>query len=120
VSVQYSRDLVYLIGDAVGVYSSGPIWGRLVDTRGPRILLASAFLFLLTGYSGMRYIFDSGVPTSATTISTFTFCLLVACNYMTGAGGNGGLASSVNATAKTFPDKAVRGDFDITIIQYTV
>jgi hypothetical protein len=26
---------------------------------------------------------------------------------MTGSGGNGGLTSSVNSTAKTFPDKAV-------------
>jgi MFS family permease len=99
---------VYLIGGKVGVYSAGPIWGRLVDMRGPRILLVSAFLLLLTGYSGMRHIFDSGAPTSATTISTFTFCLLVACSYMTGAGGSAGLTSSVNATAKTFPDKAVR------------
>ncbi|KAF9460956.1 major facilitator superfamily domain-containing protein [Collybia nuda] len=106
--LQISHTRLNIVGLAgnIGVYSSGPFWGRIVDTRGPRILLISAFIFLLIGYSGMRHIYDAGVPTSATTISTFTFCLLVACNYLTGAGGNGGLASSVNATARTFPDKA--------------
>jgi hypothetical protein len=89
------------------VYSSGPYWGRIVDTRGPRILQICAFILLLSGYSGIQYIFDSGVPSGATTISTFTFCLLVLCGYMTGSGGNGGLTSSVNSTARTFPDKAV-------------
>lgn len=68
----------------------------------------AAFILLLSGYSGIRHIYDSGISSSATTISTFTFCLLVACGFMTGAGGNGGLTSSVNSTAKTFPDKTVR------------
>lgn len=92
----------------VGVYSSGPVWGRFVDTRGPRVPLACAFLLLLSGYSGIRHFFDGGIPDSATTLATFKYCLLVLCSYMTGAGGNGGLTSSVNSTAKTFPDRAVR------------
>lgn len=74
--------------------------------RGPRILLACAFVLLLSGYSGMRHLYDSG-DSMTTTLSTFKFSLLVACSYMTGAGGNGGLTSAVNATAKTFPDRAV-------------
>ncbi|KAF8075789.1 major facilitator superfamily domain-containing protein [Lyophyllum atratum] len=98
-------NIVGLAGN-VGVYSSGPIWGRIVDLRGPRILLASAFVLLLSGYSGIRYIFDSGIPTSSTTLSTLSFCVLVVCGFMTGAGGNAGLTSAVNSTAKSFPDKA--------------
>ncbi|GLB33202.1 putative MFS general substrate transporter [Lyophyllum shimeji] len=94
------------LGGNIGVYSSGPIWGRIVDLRGPRILLASSFALLLAGYSGIRYIYDSGIPASSTTISTFTFCVLVVCSFMTGSGGNAGLTSAVNSTAKTFPDKA--------------
>lgn len=98
-------NIVGLAGN-IGVYSSGPYWGRIVDSRGPRILHICAFILLLAGYSGIQYIFDSGIPSGAKTISTFTFCLLVICGYMTGSGGNGGLTSSVNTTAKTFPDRA--------------
>lgn len=91
----------------VGVYSSGPIWGRIIDLRGPRIPLTGAFLCLLGGYSGIRYLYNSGLPSGANTISTLTFCALIAFGFMTGAGGNGGLVSAVNSTAKTFPDQAV-------------
>ncbi|TFK35096.1 major facilitator superfamily domain-containing protein [Crucibulum laeve] len=98
-------NIVALAGN-IGVYSSGPIWGRIVDTRGPRILLVGAFLLLLSGYSGIRHMFNAGLPEGAKTLSAFSFWLLVTCSYMTGAGGNGGLTSSVNATAKTFPDHA--------------
>ncbi|KAG6917474.1 hypothetical protein DXG01_002451 [Tephrocybe rancida] len=79
---------------------------RIVDLRGPRILLASAFVLLLGGYSGMKTIFDSGVPTTSSSISTLTLCTLVLCSYMTGVGGNAGLTSAINTVAKTFPDKA--------------
>lgn len=89
------------------MYSSGPLWGKIVDTRGPRLLLVGAFLFLLAGYSGIRHMYDAGLPEGATTLSLFGFWTLVACSYLTGAGGNGGLTSSVNSTAKTFPDSAV-------------
>lgn len=91
----------------VGVYSSGPVWGRIVDSGGPRILLGCAFAFLLGGYSGIRYLYDTGLPSGVTSLSTAAFVLLVLFSYMTGAGGNGGLVSSVNTTAKTFPDRAV-------------
>ncbi|KAG6816234.1 hypothetical protein H0H87_007561 [Tephrocybe sp. NHM501043] len=57
-------------------------------------------------YSGIKYIFDSGLLDASATISTLMFCVLVVCGYMTGAGGNAGLTGAVNSTAKTFPDKA--------------
>ncbi|CAA7269647.1 unnamed protein product [Cyclocybe aegerita] len=98
-------NVVGLAGN-VGVYSSGPIWGRIVDTRGPRILLAFAFVFLLGGYSGMRHLYEQGLPKGIMTLSTTAFVALATFSFLTGAGGNGGLTSAVNSTAKTFPDKA--------------
>ncbi|KAG6917475.1 hypothetical protein DXG01_002452 [Tephrocybe rancida] len=86
--------------------AAAPILGRIVDLRGPRILLASAFVLLLGGYSGMKTIFDSGVPTTSSSISTLTLCTLVLCSYMTGVGGTAGLTSAINTVAKTFPDRA--------------
>ncbi|KAG5339450.1 hypothetical protein C0989_004186 [Termitomyces sp. Mn162] len=88
----------------VGVYTTGPIWGRMVDTHGPRMPMASAFVLLLVGYTGIKFIFDAGVPTNANansstnTISSFTSCVLVLCGFMTGAGGNSGFTGA-RATA---------------------
>ncbi|KAF9442283.1 MFS general substrate transporter [Macrolepiota fuliginosa MF-IS2] len=90
----------------VGVYSSGPIWGRIVDRKGPRVPLIAAFFLLLTGYSCIKLFFDAGLPEGVTTMATLNFGLLVLCSYMTGAGGNAGFTGSVNSTAKSFPDKA--------------
>ncbi|KAF8632395.1 hypothetical protein AX17_004836 [Amanita inopinata Kibby_2008] len=98
-------NIVGLAGN-VGVYSSGPIWGRIVDTRGPRILLASSFLLLLAGYSGIYNFYSKGLSPSETTLSGLSFALLVSCAFITGSGGNAGLTSAVNSTAKTFPDSA--------------
>jgi len=55
----------------------------------------------------MRYLYDAGLSPGVEALSTLGFCVLVFFSYMTGTGGNGGLISSVNSTAKTFPDKAV-------------
>jgi len=92
----------------VGVYLSGLIWGRTVDKKGPRILLASAFITLLVGYMGMRYFYDTGLPEGVTKLSLLGIIVLSTSNFLTGAGGSAGLASAVNSTAKTFPDQAVR------------
>ncbi|KAF5364602.1 hypothetical protein D9758_005619 [Tetrapyrgos nigripes] len=96
------------LGGNVGVYLNGPLWGKVVDQRGPRIPLLSAFLLLLIGYSGIRFIYDGGVPESSKKLPTVLFAMLIAFSFMTGMGGNGGITSAINSTAKTFPD-AVRG-----------
>ncbi|KAL5508642.1 hypothetical protein ACEPAH_6261 [Sanghuangporus vaninii] len=90
----------------IGVYSTGPFWGRIVDRRGPRILLACGFAFLLAGYSGMRYFYNSpdDGKASAEKLSHLDFASLTLCAFLTGAGGNGGLTAAVNASAKSFPD----------------
>ncbi|KAJ7470410.1 major facilitator superfamily domain-containing protein [Mycena latifolia] len=89
----------------VGVYSSGPFWGRIVDARGPRIPLAFSFVFLFLGYAGIRHFYDTGVPPEST-LSSLSMGLLIACSFMTGAGGNAGFTGAINSTAKSFPDKA--------------
>jgi MFS family permease len=100
--------LVICFVSPVGISLSAPWWGRIVDSRGPRILLAAAFLLLLTGYGGTQYIFDAGLPPNASTISTFTIILLILCACMIGIGSSASITGAVNSTAKTFPDKAVR------------
>jgi hypothetical protein len=45
----------------VGTYGSGLFLGRFVDLRGPCIPFLGAFLLLLTGYYGVRHIYDQGL-----------------------------------------------------------
>ena len=65
-------------------------------------------MLLLGGYSGIRHRYDEGIPDDAASLSTFGLYTLVLFSFMTGAGGNCGLTSAVNSTAKTFPDRMVR------------
>ncbi|KAG7441608.1 MFS general substrate transporter [Guyanagaster necrorhizus] len=93
------------LGGNVGVYSTGPVWGKIVDARGPRILMVASFALLLLGYSGIRLVYDVGLKYGQSTISTFTFCLLTLFGCMTGAGGNSALTGGINSTAKSFPER---------------
>lgn len=97
-------NIVGLSGN-VGVYGTAPVWGWIVDHRGPRPLLALAFVALLAGYSGIRHFYDEGLPRGAKDMPTLSFLLLVLCGFLTGIGGNGGLTSAINSTAKSFPDR---------------
>ena len=92
---------------SVGGSISGPVVGRIVDSRGTRIPFVCAFLCLLGGYSGIRYIFDKGIPEDATSLSMFSFSLLILFGFMTGAGNSCGITSALNTIAKTFPDRMV-------------
>jgi MFS family permease len=95
------QNIVGLSG-SIGVYGIGPFFGRLVDAKGPRIPLAMALVLLFTGYFGIKAIFDSGWGTLAPTVPLVG---LVFCSFMTGAGGNGGYSSAINAVARSYPDK---------------
>jgi hypothetical protein len=85
---------------------SGPVLGRIVDTKGPRPLLIAAFIFLLSGYTGIRGIFDAGLGKEEE-LSRLRFVLIVMCSFLSGVGGHAGMASAMNTTAKNFPDKLV-------------
>ncbi|KAH7916644.1 major facilitator superfamily domain-containing protein [Hygrophoropsis aurantiaca] len=95
-------NVVGLAGN-VGVYSSGPVWGRILDAKGSRIPLAGAFICLLFGYFGIRHIFDAGADPY---LSSLSLGVLIICSFMTGLGGNAGLGAAINTTAKSFPDSA--------------
>lgn len=90
----------------IGVYGSAPLWGRIVDTRGPRMLLIMAFCTLIIGYSGIRHYYDRGLIQGTSTLSTLDISVLVLFGFLTGIGGNGGLAGAMNSTAKSWPDRA--------------
>lgn len=92
----------------VGVYGSAPLWGRIVDTRGPRGLFVMGFFALLIGYLGIWHYYDQGLANGASSLTTFSIILLAVFSFCTGIGGNGGLASAMNSTAKSWPDKMVR------------
>lgn len=55
----------------------------------------------------MKFLYDRGIAEGQQAISTLGFIALSLFCYLTGAGGNAGLASSVNSTAKSFPDQMV-------------
>ena len=79
-----------------------------MDSRGPRILLVSAFLFLISGYLGMKSFYDSGLPPETKSLPNLTFFALILCSFLVGSGGSSAYTASVNSTAKTFPDTVVR------------
>ena len=85
---------------------SGPFLGKVVDARGPRPLLIAAFIFLLSGYTGIRGIFDAGLG-EGKDLSTLRLIILVLCSFFSGVGGHAGMASAMNTTAKNFPDNLV-------------
>ncbi|KAI0717569.1 MFS general substrate transporter [Cerioporus squamosus] len=95
-------NIVGLFGN-IGVYSTAPIWGGIVDRKGPQIMMVIAFFGLLSGYLGIRHFFDTGIP-DGESIGLLSFCALTFCGFLTGIGGNGGLVGGMNATAKSWPD----------------
>ena len=85
--------------------SEWSIWGRIVESRGPRILLASDFAFFLGGSD----ISDSGLTPDALSAPIIFYALLL-CSFLTEVGpGALGLYKFLiyNTTAKTFRDRAV-------------
>ncbi|KAG9017659.1 hypothetical protein FRB90_000355 [Tulasnella sp. 427] len=93
-------------GGNAGNYLAGPFWGRAVDKHGPRPLLLSAFACLCIGYSAVRLFFDGTVslPTDPATTFSPAVLALMFWEFVTGVGGNAGIAASLNGTAKSFPD----------------
>ena len=91
----------------MGTAFSLPLLGKIVDSRGPRILLVCAFIFLISGYLGMKYFYDSGLPPEAKSLPNLVFGALILCLFLVGSGGSSAYTAAVNTTAKTFSDKVV-------------
>lgn len=94
------------LSSTVGVYGTAPFMGKLVDYKGPKPLLLISFVCLLVGYLGMRQYYIAGLPHDAAHLTSLSFAFLVVLAFFAGFGGNGGIMSAMNATAKSWPDNA--------------
>ncbi|KAH7106945.1 MFS general substrate transporter [Auriculariales sp. MPI-PUGE-AT-0066] len=87
----------------VGVYTSGPLWGKLVDSRGPLIPFTCGLVLLSTGYLGIRCFYEGLLDfISPDGFSGLAMFLLLFFSICTGLGGNASFTAAVNATAKSF------------------
>ncbi|WWC67450.1 uncharacterized protein I206_101358 [Kwoniella pini CBS 10737] len=97
-------NLIGLAGN-LGVYLTGPLWGKIVDSRGQRIPLFVGGLCCLIGYSTVHAFYigkiqlRSNLDSEPNQIKLF---ILEFAMFLTGCGGSSGLTSAVNATAKSF------------------
>ncbi|KAG9321962.1 hypothetical protein KVV02_002845 [Mortierella alpina] len=83
-----------------GLFLSGPLFGRLVDSRGPRTVGLIAASLLMTGYTGLSLTY-SGLFNTFGFVSAFLFLVLV------GMGSQAGYMTSVSTNAHNF--QAARG-----------
>ena len=81
----------------------------------PRVLLVSAFLFLITGYLGIKSFYSSGLPPETKNLPNSIFFALVLCSFLVGLGGSSAYTASVNSTAKTFLDMVVVSQVNLAV-----
>jgi hypothetical protein len=56
---------------------------------------------------GLRSYYDAGLPAGDEQLPFFSLVALSFFSFLTGLGGNCGLAAGINATAKSFPERMV-------------
>ncbi|KAH7343585.1 major facilitator superfamily domain-containing protein [Rhizoctonia solani] len=95
------------IAGNLGVYCSGPLWGKVVDARGPRIPLLVAFVLISFGYGGIRAFYTGAITMSETSAARFNggVAALFFFSLCTGMAGSAGITSAMNSAAKSFPDR---------------
>jgi MFS family permease len=88
------------------VDGSGPVLGKLADSTGPRVSLTLAFVFLLTGYLGIKAVYDSSGD-NVEADSGGKLLALILFELLSGIGSDAGFCASLNAVVRSFPDKIV-------------
>ncbi|KAF9276632.1 hypothetical protein BGZ68_009875 [Mortierella alpina] len=91
---------VVAAGVHYGLFLSGPLFGRLVDSRGPRTVGLLAASLLMTGYAGLSLTY-SGLFNTFGFATAFVFLTLI------GMGSQAGYMTSVSTNAHNF--QAARG-----------
>ena len=85
---------------------SGPILGKLADSTGPRVSLTLAFVFLMTGYLGIKAVYD-GSEDNVDADSGGKLLALILFQLLSGIGSDAGFCGSLNTVVRSFPDKIV-------------
>lgn len=98
-----NQNLVGLSGN-YGVCLSAPFLGRLADTKGLRPCFTLAFILLLTGYFGIKAVYDSAEGSTEPAGYPTLFALVVF-ELFSGVGSEAGFCAAQNAVMKSFPDK---------------
>nr|XP_018266005.1 uncharacterized protein I303_02383 [Kwoniella dejecticola CBS 10117]OBR88163.1 hypothetical protein I303_02383 [Kwoniella dejecticola CBS 10117] len=118
-------NLIGLAGN-LGVYLTGPLWGKIVDSRGQRIPLFVGGLCCLIGYSTVHAFYIGSISLRPSSVandnadtdiepSHIRLFILEFAMFLTGCGGSSGLTSAVNATAKSFSN-ATRASASGTVL----
>ncbi|TPX59543.1 hypothetical protein PhCBS80983_g02411 [Powellomyces hirtus] len=91
----YTQTQTNVIASAggLGMYLSGPVIGKLVDTYGGRKLALASALSLGAGYAGLAYTFNSGL----------SFIWAAAAYSLVGLGSAGSYNSALTTNVRTFP-----------------
>ncbi|UZJ55249.1 hypothetical protein CBS101457_004569 [Exobasidium rhododendri] len=91
-------NIVGVMGN-MGVYLSGPIWGRLVDKKGPKVALGMGASLVLIGYGGLSMAYDGKFGSNAPIL------LLALLSLSTGLGNCAGFTAAMNAQAKSWGEE---------------
>lgn len=98
-----NQNLVGLSG-YYGMCAFGPLLGKLADSRGPRPGLALGFTLLLTGYLGVRGVYDASKNNTEPARGETSF-VLVLFELFIGIGSEASCSGVLNATMKSFPEE---------------
>lgn len=90
----------------VGVYASAPFFGKLADSRGPRLSLALSSVLLSIGYLGIKRVYDLSED-NVEPVAGGTLFTLILFGLLSGIGSNAGYSAALNTVAKSFPNMIV-------------
>lgn len=91
-------NVVGMMGN-MGVYLSGPLWGKLVDRRGPKRALAIGSVLIFVGYGGLSLLYEGRL------LKTSSLFLLALLSLFTGLGNCAAFTAAMNAQAKSWHEE---------------